>query len=161
MNGALCCLSERRASNRTRAAYSAAVRNGTAWHLYRHHDGYMLHSKRKKAPDHGTHASVHEELAKPRMAKSARIRELNLDTARLKEPPTTTMRGTVKKIVPSRRPRQREKAEIAVDGPDRRYRHLRIENSLTDEHGDDVKLKKGAHVEVSVTAETKNVDRHK
>jgi hypothetical protein len=30
---------------------------------------------------------------------------------------------------------------------------LRIENSLTDEHGDEVKLEKGAHVEVTVTAE--------
>jgi len=30
---------------------------------------------------------------------------------------------------------------------------LRIENALIDEHGDDVKLKKGAHVEVTVTAE--------
>jgi hypothetical protein len=31
----------------------------------------------------------------------------------------------------------------------------RIENTFTDEHGDDVKLKKGAHVEVTVTAEPK------
>jgi hypothetical protein len=40
-----------------------------------------------------------------------------------------------------------------VDGPDRRYRDLRIENVLTDEHGDDVKLKKGAHVEVTVASD--------
>jgi hypothetical protein len=37
-------------------------------------------------------------------------------------------------------------------GPDVHYRDLRIENTLTDEHGDEVKLKKGAHVEVTVTA---------
>jgi hypothetical protein len=30
-----------------------------------------------------------------------------------------------------------------------------FENSLTDEHGDEVKLEKGAHVEVTVTAEAK------
>jgi hypothetical protein len=30
-------------------------------------------------------------------------------------------------------------------------RNLRFENTLTDEHGDDVKPQKGAHVEVAVT----------
>jgi hypothetical protein len=48
---------------------------------------------------------------------------------------------------------------MAVDGADHRYRSLRIENALTNEHGDDVKLKKGAHVEVTVTAESKDVNR--
>jgi hypothetical protein len=45
-----------------------------------------------------------------------------------------------------------EKAQIAVVGAPRPYRDLRIENTLTDEHGDDVRLKKGAHVEITVTA---------
>ena len=63
------------------------------------------------------------------------------------------MPGTVAKIIPSPRPSQPEKAQIAVDGADHRYRNLRIENTLTDEHGDDVRLKKGAPVEVTVTAE--------
>ena len=94
-------------------------------------------------------------MAKPRMARSARIAELNLDTARIPEQPSTTMPGTVDKIIPSPRPSQPEKAQIAVDGADHRHRDLRIENTLTDEHGDDVKLKKGAHVEVTVTAESK------
>lgn len=71
------------------------------------------------------------------------------------EQPSTTMFGTVDKIISSRRPRQPEKAQIAVDGADHRHRDLRIENTLTDEHGDEVKLKKGAHVEVTVTAEAK------
>jgi hypothetical protein len=51
-----------------------------------------------------------------------------------------------------------EKAQIAVDGPYHQYRVLRIENTLTDEHGRDVKLKKGAHVEVTIT--NIDVDRH-
>lgn len=59
------------------------------------------------------------------------------------------MPGTVDKIIPSLHPNQPEKAQIAVDGVDRHYRDLRFENTLTDEHGDDVKLKKGAHVEVT------------
>jgi len=90
-------------------------------------------------------------MAKPRMARSARIAELNLDTARVREQSSTTVLGTVDKIIPSPRPSQPEKAQIAVDGADRRHRDLRIENTLTDEHGDAVKLKKGAHVEVTVT----------
>ena len=92
-------------------------------------------------------------MAKPRMARSARIGELNLDTARIPEQPSVTMPGTVDKIIPSARPSQPEKAQIAVDGADRGFRDLRIGNTLTDEHGDDVSLKKGAHVEVTVTAQ--------
>ena len=64
------------------------------------------------------------------------------------------MPGTVDKIVSSPRPSRPEKAQIAVVGADHGYRDLRIENVLTDEHGDDVRLKKGAGVEVTVTAES-------
>jgi hypothetical protein len=48
--------------------------------------------------------------------------------------------------------RHRCRAEGLATRPDRKYRDLRIENTLTDEHGDDVKLKKGGHVEVTVTS---------
>jgi hypothetical protein len=109
----------------------------------------MLNKKGKK-PSDATRASVQKEMAKPRMTRSARITELNLDTARIPEKPSTTMPGTVNKIIPSLRPCQPEKAQIAVDGTDRRHRHFRIENTLTDEHGDDVRLKKGSRVEVTV-----------
>jgi hypothetical protein len=115
----------------------------------------MLHKKIKKEPADPTRASVRKELAKPRMARSARIAELNLDTSRIPEQPSLTMPGTVAKIIPSPRPSQPEKAQIAVDGADRQYRDLRVENALIDEHGDDVKLKKGAEVEVTVTTEPK------
>ena len=94
-------------------------------------------------------------MAKPRMARSARITEHDLDTTRIPDQPSATMPGTVEKIIPSPRPSQPEKAQIAVDLADHRYRNLRIENTLTDENGDDVMLKKGAHVEVTVTAEPK------
>jgi hypothetical protein len=112
----------------------------------------MLHKKGKKEPGNALLVGIKKEMAIPRMARSARITELNLDTARIPEQPSTTMSGTVDKIISSRRPSQPEKAQIAVDGADHRHRDLRIENTLTDEHGDDVRLKKGAHVEVTVTA---------
>jgi hypothetical protein len=79
----------------------------------------MLHTNATKEHGNGTRAKVSKEMAKPPMARSARITELSLDTARTPKQP---------------------------DGLDHRYRELRIENTLTDEHGDDVKLKKGAHV---------------
>ena len=112
----------------------------------------MLHKRTKRQSDTATRASVTNEMAKPRMARSARVAEMNLDTARILEQPSTTMPGTVDKIIPSPRPSQPEKAQIAVEGAPRRHRDLRIENVLTDENGDDVRLKKGAHVEVTVTA---------
>jgi hypothetical protein len=112
----------------------------------------MLRKRTKKESDIATRASVSNEMAKPRMARSARVAELNLDTARIPEQPSATMPGTVDKIIPSPRPSQPEKAQITVEGADPRYRDLRIENTLTDENGDDVRLKKGAHVEVTVTA---------
>ncbi|HEV2314904.1 MAG TPA: hypothetical protein VGR94_06340 [Candidatus Acidoferrales bacterium] len=89
------------------------------------------------------------------MAKSARIAELNLDTGRIPEQPSATMPGTVAQIIPSPRPGRPEKAQIAVEEADPGYRDFRIENSLTEEHGDHVKLKKGAHVEVTIAAEPK------
>ena len=115
----------------------------------------MLHKKSNKESGNTIRASVKKEMVTPRMARSARITELNLNAARISEQPSTTMPGTVDKIIPSPGPGQPEKAQIAIGGADHRYRDLRIENTLTDEHGDDVRLKKGAHVEVTVTAEPK------
>src|ERR1700731_3486219 len=98
----------------------------------------MLHKKSNKESDNATRVSVKKEMAKPRMARSARITQLNLDTARIPEQPSTIMSGIVDKIIPSPRPSQPEKAQISVEGADRRYRSLRIENTLTDENGNDV-----------------------
>jgi hypothetical protein len=115
----------------------------------------MRHKKATKGSGSATRASVKSEMAKPRMSKSARKMERILDTTRIPEYPSTSMPGTVDKLIPSRRSSGLETAQIAVDRADQRYRKLRIENSLTDEHGDEVKLKKGAHVEVTVTSEPK------
>jgi len=121
------------------------------------HDGSVRHKKAKKLPGDATYSSVKKEMAKPRMSKSARIAERNLDSARVPEQPSATMPGAVDKIIPPLRNRP-EKAQIAIDRADRGHRDLRIENSLTNENGDEVKLKKGAHVEVTFAA--KNLSRH-
>jgi hypothetical protein len=57
----------------------------------------VLHKKANKERDDATRASVKKEMAKPRMARSARVTKLNLDTARISEQPSTTMPGTVDK----------------------------------------------------------------
>jgi len=46
-----------------------------------------------------------------------------------------------------------EKAQIAVEGAEDFYKEIRIENSLTDEDGNEVGLKQGAQVEVTIEAE--------
>jgi hypothetical protein len=111
----------------------------------------MGHKKTKKNTDNAPLASVIKEMAKPRMTRSAKIAELRLDTTRIREQPSASATGTVDKIVTSLRLSQPEMAQIGIDLPDQGYRDIRIENSLTDEHGDDVRLKKGAKVEVTVT----------
>jgi hypothetical protein len=66
------------------------------------------------------------------------------------------MPGTVKKVIQPPHPDLPEKAEIAVEGADELYREIRIENTLTDEKGNEVKLKPGAAVEVTVEADRKD-----
>jgi hypothetical protein len=69
------------------------------------------------------------------------------------EKPSVSLPGTVEKIITPPDPREPEKAQINIqEGADPLYKEIRIENSLTDEHGNEVKLKKGARVEVTVEA---------
>lgn len=69
------------------------------------------------------------------------------------EKPNVTLPGKVEKIIEAQEPGEPEKAQISVEGADPLYQEIRIENSLTDENGDEVALKKGAEVEVTVEAE--------
>jgi hypothetical protein len=108
--------------------------------------------KRKEEWDDAIPASIRAEMALPRMSKSARIAERNSDTTKMSERPRTTIPGVVDKLLPSANPRSRGKAQISIEG-ETGYRKLRIENSLTDEHGEEAKLEKGGQVEVTVTAE--------
>ena len=76
----------------------------------------------------------------------------------MSEKPSVTLPGTVERIIPSPDPSEPEKAHINIDaGATPLYKEIRIENSLTDEDGEEVKLKKGAKVEVTVEANTSGV----
>jgi hypothetical protein len=70
---------------------------------------------------------------------------------------SVTMTGTVEKIVPALGDQVPEKAQIRVEGADELYREIRIENTLTDEAGKKVNLKKGAEVEVTIQADANSI----
>ena len=63
-----------------------------------------------------------------------------------------TLPAKVEKIIPSEHPNEPEKAQTRVEGADPLYEELRIENSMTDENGDEVRLKKDADVAVTLEA---------
>lgn len=64
-----------------------------------------------------------------------------------------TLPGIVDKIISSGSRGEPERVQISIEGADDLYREIRIENSLTDENGRQVALKKGAEVEVTVEAD--------
>lgn len=64
----------------------------------------------------------------------------------------TTLPGTVEKIIKSPFPTEPDKAQIAIEGADHLYKEIRIDNIFTDEHGNQVQLKPGAEVQVTVEA---------
>jgi hypothetical protein len=66
--------------------------------------------------------------------------------------PSVTLPATVEKIIKPADPQEPEKAQISIQGADDLYREIRIENSLTDENGNEVRLKKGTELEVTVEA---------
>lgn len=71
----------------------------------------------------------------------------------MSDKPSTTLPAKVEKIIKPPAPDIPEKAQIAVEGADHLYRELRIENTLTDEKGEKVRLKPGADVEVTIEAQ--------
>lgn len=117
-------------------------------------------SRANKPPsDSQVLAKVEKEMAEPRVARSAKIAAQNLDKARHSDDSSTTIPGTVQEIIPSVASNQPEVAEIRmgeVGGP---YVEFRIQNTLTDENGDDFKLKKGARVEVTVASHDLSLEK--
>jgi hypothetical protein len=70
----------------------------------------------------------------------------------MSEKTSITLQGSVEKIIESPFPNEPEKAQIAVEGADNLYREIRIDNTLKKEDGDEVSLKLGAQVDITVTA---------
>jgi len=72
---------------------------------------------------------------------------------------TATMSGTVDKIIESAIPNEPDKAQVTVAGGDPLYRELRIVNALTKENGEEVSLKTGQNVLVTVEANSKDTNK--
>jgi hypothetical protein len=64
------------------------------------------------------------------------------------------LRGKVQKVLKPIVPLEPEKAQINLDEADELYREIRVENALTDENGERVRLKPGAEVDVILEADT-------
>ena len=65
---------------------------------------------------------------------------------------STTLPGTVEEIISPSVPSEPENAQIAVQGVDELPLEIRIDNTLTTKNGDEVRLKKGATVKVTIKA---------
>jgi hypothetical protein len=65
--------------------------------------------------------------------------------------PSLTLPGTVARIITSPTPNEPAIAQITVEDGDQ-LTEIHIVNTLQNENGDDVNLKPGAHVEVTVAA---------
>jgi hypothetical protein len=70
----------------------------------------------------------------------------------MSENPATTLPATVEKIIKPLSPQDPEKAQIAIEGADHLYREIRIDNTLINQDGEEVRLKVGAEVQVTVEA---------
>jgi hypothetical protein len=86
---------------------------------------------------------------------------MNKDSANADEKPSTTLPGTVEKIIKSPDPRSPEKAQITVEGGEDLYREVRINNVLINQNGEEVALKEGAKVDVTIEAEAKDTTKKK
>jgi hypothetical protein len=64
---------------------------------------------------------------------------------------STTLPGTVDRIIKAPHG-GRERVQIGVEGADHVYKDIRIENALTDDLGQEVRLEPGAKVEITIAS---------
>jgi hypothetical protein len=73
---------------------------------------------------------------------------------------TTTLPGKVERLINAQPDSgEPEKAQIGVEGADHLYREIRVPNRLVDDQGHNVKLKKGAEVDVRIEADPVETDK--
>jgi hypothetical protein len=83
-----------------------------------------------------------------------------MDSPEERDKPSTTLPGTVDKIIKSPDPRAPDKAQIDIEGAEDLYREIRINNVLKDEDGQKVALKPGAEVVVTIEADKKDTTKN-
>jgi hypothetical protein len=93
-------------------------------------------------------AALKRELEKPIEKET-----LMANKSEVTDKPNVTLAGKVEKIIETPDPREPEQAQITVEGAETLYKEIRIENTLTDNNGNEVRLKEGAEVDVTVEAD--------
>jgi len=73
--------------------------------------------------------------------------------------PSTTLPGTVGRVIKPADRREPDKVQIDIEGAEDLYREIRIENTLKDEKGEEVALKEGAPVDVTIEADKKDTTK--
>jgi hypothetical protein len=76
-----------------------------------------------------------------------------------KDKPSTTLAGTVQKIIKPIDPDAEDTAEISIEKAEDLYREIRVENTLKDANGEKVGLKEGAPVDVTIEADKKDTTK--
>jgi hypothetical protein len=69
--------------------------------------------------------------------------------------PGVNLSGTVQKVLQF--PSKPGKVQIAIEAPDHLHKETSIESSLTDKSGQEVQLKTGAKVEVTIKAAPESI----
>jgi len=82
-----------------------------------------------------------------------------MDSPEEEDKPSTTPPGTVEKIIKPIVPGEPDKAQIEVEQAEDLYREIRIDNVLKDEEGEEVALKEGAQVDVTIEADKKDTTK--
>ena len=82
-----------------------------------------------------------------------------MDPPEEKDKLSTTLPGTVEKIIKAIVPGEPDKAQIEVEKAENLYREIRIDNVLKDEKGEEVALKEGAPVDVTIEADKKDTTK--
>jgi hypothetical protein len=75
------------------------------------------------------------------------------------EKPAVALPGVVEKILRPIATGEPEKAQIAIEGADDLYKEIRVENTLKNPAGEEVRLKPGAEVEVTIEAPVEAVEK--
>jgi hypothetical protein len=82
-----------------------------------------------------------------------RILSILIDRRQMPDIAKITMPGPVQNVLESVDPSKPEKAEILVHEAEPLYGEIRVPNTLHDDQGNKLKLKKGADVEVHIEAD--------
>ena len=82
-----------------------------------------------------------------------------MDSPEEKDKPSTTLPGTVEKIIKPIDPSEPEKAQITIEGGEDLYREIRVSNTLKNEEGEEVTIKEGASVDVTIQADEKDTKK--